>query len=115
MSALPRWQSFKQCVIDDARLANWNAHIESPEVPKWVAETDDDMASTLGDALSDLVDKRRDKVNDLLGKLCEQGDGLSMREADDLHNYLRQALTDFVIRKAQTMVDDYRGYGSNAP
>jgi hypothetical protein len=117
VSALPKFTTLRKRVFDDARFANWQAHLESPEVPQWVEEMNDpcDMVYVLGDALSDIEDKRRDKLNDLLTKLCEDKDGLCLREAEDLHNYLQQALTEYCIRQAQKMVDNNLGYGSNEP
>lgn len=107
MSALPKWASLRQSVLDDARYANKQAHLESPEVPQWVEECEDndDLASTLAASMSEIEGKERDRINHLIEKLCKEGDGLCLRDADQLHSMLTRAITDYCIAQAQRFVD----------
>lgn len=106
MSAVPRWTTLRHTVLEDARLGTGEAHLESPEVPRWIAETDDhDIAGTLCEALSDVEGKERGKLCALLDLLCEGGDEIAQRKAIDLLDMLRVILTDHCVREAQKMVD----------
>lgn len=107
MSALPKFHSLRQTILDDARYANKQAHLESPEVPQWVEECEDndDLAATLSDAIREIEGRDRDKINALLEKLCREGDRFSLRDAEDLHSMMTRAVTEYCIAQAQRYVD----------
>lgn len=106
MNARLKWHSLRQTVLDDAELANGMAHLESPEVPQWIEEADDqDIAATLGEALSNVEDKARDELNALLILLCQKGDEIAWRKAGQLQECLLKILTDHCVAEAQRWVD----------
>lgn len=106
MNARLKWHSLRQTVLDDAELAHGQAHLESPEVPQWIEETgDQDIAATLGEALSNVDDKPRNELNALLVLLCQKGDDIAQRKAVDLLDSLRKILTDHCVAEAQRWVD----------
>lgn len=107
MSALPKWSSIRQQVLDDARYGTGEAHLESPEVPQWITETGDhDIIGTLAEALTDVEGKRHEQMASLLTLLCQNGDELSQRKCVELLDLLRATLTDHCIADAQRMVDN---------
>lgn len=106
MSALPKWASLRTRVTDDARLANGQAHLESPEVPQWVAELGDhDLTGALTEALGDCEGKRREKLNALVIELCLHGEDLPVRKAMELLDMMGAILTDHCVGEAQRMYD----------
>jgi hypothetical protein len=99
-------QSLRQTVLDDARWGTGEAHLEPHEVPQWIEEAgDQDIAAELGDAISDLEDKPREKFCALLEQLCREGERMPMQQGIDLLAGLRAVLTDHAIREAQKFVD----------
>lgn len=107
MSAVPSWRSIRQQVLDDANYGTGEAHLESHEVPQWIAEAGDhDIAATLSEALTEVEDKDNAKLCALLDVLCERGEDMAMSKADDLLEMLRGALTAYCIKQAQKMVDE---------
>lgn len=106
MSAIPKFRSLRQTVLDDARYANKQAHLESPEVPQWIAECDDhDIAGALSEALSDIEGKQRDRLCALIAQLCEHGEDIPRRHETELVDLLRSTLTDYCVGQAQRFVD----------
>lgn len=107
MSAVRDRRSIRATVLEDARYGNGEAHLEPPEVVRWIEEANDhDIAGALSEALSDVEDKPRERLNALLVLLCQQGDEISQRKATDLLDTLRGALTDYCVKQAQKMVDE---------
>lgn len=107
MSAVPRWSSIRHTVLEDARLANGQAHLEAPEVVQWVSEAGDhDLAGALSEALGDVEDKARVRLCSLLALLLQQGDEIAQRKAVDLLDVLRGVMTDYSVKQAQKMVDE---------
>lgn len=105
MSAVPRWKSIRQQVLDDARYGTGDAHLEPHEAPRWIAEAGDhDIVGTLGEALSDIDDNG--KLCALLDLLCEQGEDMANSKVVDLLNTLRTSLTEYCVKQAQKMVDE---------
>lgn len=105
MSAVPAWRSIRQQVLDDARYSTGEAHLESSEVPRWIAETGDhDTVGALSEALSDIEDTG--KLCALLDLLCEKGEDLAAAKMIDLLEMLRTALTEYCVRQAQKLVDE---------
>jgi uncharacterized coiled-coil protein SlyX len=106
MSAVPKWRSIRQQVLDDARWGTGEAHLEPTEVPQWIAEAgDEDVIATLSAALTEVEGKDNAKLCALLDLLCERGEDLALSKVDDLLEMLRTALTNHCIRQAQKMVD----------
>lgn len=106
MSAAPRWASLRYTVLEDARLGTGEAHLESPEVPRWITEAGDhDIAGALCEALSGIEGKDRGKLCALLDLLCEKGDEIAQRKSIDLLDIIRVVLTDYCVKQAQKMVD----------
>jgi hypothetical protein len=107
MSAIPKWSTLRQTVLDDARLGTGEAHLESSEVAQWIAETDEhDIAGELSEALSGIEGKDRERLCALLALLCQKGDEIAQCKAVDLLDTLLGALTSHCIRQAQAMVDE---------
>lgn len=117
MSANPKWHSIKEVIFSDAKYANGQAHLEPPEVPLWVAETEGPgatgMARDMGDmlvaAVGDVTGNDRNKLNELLTALCARGDDIEVRKVNELTDLLRRVMTDCAILEAQHMVDDRLG------
>jgi len=106
VAVLKDWNSLHSTVLEDARLANGNAHLEAPEVPKWIAEGARlDIAGELCEALSDLEDKPREKFNALLADLCQHGEDIPQRKAMEMLDMLRSTLTDHCVAQAQDFVE----------
>lgn len=103
----PQWHSIRQQVLDDARYANGNAHLESPEVPRWIEETGDhDIVGQMAAAISNCDEgPRYENLKKLFTQLCQDGDEISQRRAVDLLDLLRSLLTDECVRQAQEYVD----------
>jgi len=107
MSAVPKWRSIRQQVLDDARYGTGEAHLESHEVPQWIAEAGDhDIVGNLCEALSEVEGKDNAKLCALLDSLCEKGEDLSLSKVDDLLEMLRAALTAYCVKQAQKLVDE---------
>ena len=107
MSAVPKWKSIRQQVLDDARYGTGDAHLESPEVPRWLAEAGDhDIVGALSEALTAVEGKDNAKLCALLDLLCEKGDDIAQRKAVDLLDMLRNCLTEYCVKQAQKMVDE---------
>ena len=107
MSAVPKWRSIRQQVLDDANYGTGEAHLEPYEVPQWIAEANDhDIVGTMSESLSDIEGKDLDKLRALLDLLCERGEDMAMSKADELLAMLRSALTAHCIKQAQKMVDE---------
>jgi len=116
MNAVTKFQSLRQSVLDDVRYGAPEAHIEAHEVPQWIDEAgDQDIAAELGDAISDLEDKPREKFCALLVSLCQHGERLSMQQGMELLAGMRAALTDRCVRQAQAYVDREMGDYDGAP
>lgn len=108
MSAVPRWKSIRQQVFDDAQDNNGEAHLESHEVPQWLAEAGDhNIVHGLAEALSEIDDEKDDaKLCALLHQLCEKGEDIAASKAVDLLEMLRKSLTSYCLKQAQRMVDE---------
>jgi hypothetical protein len=107
MSAVPRWKSIRQQVLDDARYGTGDAHLESPEVPQWLAEAGDhDIVGAMSEALTDIEGKDNAKLCALLDLMCEKGEDLANSKMVDLLGLLRTSLTDYCVKQAQKMVDE---------
>ena len=105
MSAVPKWRSIREQVLEDARWGTGEAHLEPHEVPRWIAETGDhDTVGALAEALSDIEDNG--KLCALLDLLCEKGEDLANSKMVDLLEMLRTALTEYCVKQAQKMVDE---------
>lgn len=106
MSAVPKWRSIRQQVFDDA-VECGHAHLESHEVPRWIAEANDhDIVGTLSEALTAIEGKDLGKLCALLDLLCEKGEDISQSKAVDLLEMLRTLLTGHCVKQAQKMVDE---------
>jgi len=110
MSAVPKWASMRQTVLDDARLANGEAHIEPHEVPQLIDEDIraggcDDLGSVLSHAVSDIEDGERLKLTALLARLLRDGEKFPLESALDLLGQLRTAMTAHCLADLQAMVD----------
>jgi hypothetical protein len=106
MNAVAPFRSLRQQVIDDARYANGIAHLEAPEVPRWIEAMDDhDIVGALSEALSDEEGKRHARLCALLSELCEKGEDIPRRLESELVDILRASLTDYCVGQAQRIVD----------
>jgi hypothetical protein len=92
---------------EDVKFGAPGAHLEPPEIPRWVRELNDttgteDMTGTLTDAMSDLEGKPREQMNNLIAELC--GDVTADRLLE-LRNVMRQTLTDYCIGYAERILE----------
>lgn len=95
-------------IREDVKYGAPGAHLEPPEVPRWVRELNDisgteDMTGTLTDALGELDGKSREQMNNLIAELC--GDVTAERLLE-LRNVMRQTLTDYCIAYAERMLEN---------
>jgi hypothetical protein len=102
-----RDRTLLEIIREDVKYGAPGAHLEPPEIPRWVRELNDvtgveDMAGTLAEALSDLEGKQRDQMNGLLAELC--GDVTADRLLE-LRNVMRQTLTDYCVAYAERMLE----------
>lgn len=107
MNAVRGLHTLHQTVLEDAKLTpDGTAHLESPEVPTWIAETSGhDIVGEMVEALGELEDKQREKMAQLFVLICEKGDEISQRRSLELIDLLRSTLTDYCIAQAQVFVE----------
>lgn len=106
MSAVRKWRSIRQQVFDDAADCG-HAHLESHEVPQWIAEANDhDIVGTLSEVLTEVEGKDLGKLCALLDLLCEKGEDIAQSKAVELLEMLRTSLTAYCVKQAQKMVDE---------
>lgn len=105
MSASPRWDSLRQTVLDEARLGDGYAHLEAADVPAWVDESNDDLTHAFAEALCDVEDESRERLNALLASLCVEGEAMPLAVATNLLERLRETLRVYCTAQAQRFVN----------
>lgn len=67
--------------------------IDPPEAVRYVREGKDDLVMLLSEAINDLSKREHTILDRLLDALMVKGEDLPLREADELRNALRAAMT----------------------
>lgn len=108
MSAVPAWRrTLREEIIDAAKYhPEHEAHLEATEIPRFAEETGYlDVLDALTESLKQVDDKPRDRICALWAKYCTDGD-LPMEKATDLLSAMRAVQLDYLLTKAQEMVDE---------
>lgn len=90
--ARPILEEFRTWLADTGKPeVDW---IDAPEAVRYVREGKDDLVMLLAEAVNDLGKREHTMLDRLLDALLTKGEDLPLREADELRNALRTAMTN---------------------